>query len=56
MGTGLTYILVACIFAYYMGVLAMVTRVAVRSGRLKNFHDVSPEDITILFNGLDRLD
>lgn len=52
MGTTIAYILIALTFFYYLGVVIAVTRLAVRSGRLKSFRDISPEDITVLFDGL----
>jgi len=47
------YIFVAGIFFYYLGVLVFTTRLAIRSGRLKHFRDVTPDDIALLFDGLD---
>lgn len=49
----IAYILVAGIFFYYLGVLVYTTRLAVRSSRLKHFRDVTPDDIAVLFDGLD---
>ena len=43
----------ALIFIYYLGIVIFVTRLAVRSGRLKHFEEVTPEDIAVLFDGID---
>ncbi len=50
----LAYIAVVGIFLYYLGLVLFVTRLAIRSRRLRGFKEVSPAETLVLFSGLDR--
>jgi len=56
MSSYIYYILVGVVTLYYLGISIYVTFLAVRSGKLKHFREVNPEDITVLFGSIDSLD
>lgn len=51
----ISYIFFASIILYYLGILIYVTVLAMRSGKLKHFEEVNPEEIVVIFGGLDSL-